>query len=62
MVRTRFFIDPSMTDQQIFDLIQGIKNGADIETRNIAVPEEKNDGSGSYDSKAEETSRILWPK
>lgn len=43
-----------MSDQEILDMIVGIKNDAEAETGGIALPEEKNDGSGAYDSKAEE--------
>ncbi len=34
----RFFIDPSWTDQEIFDRIEGIKDAADSETEAITLP------------------------
>lgn len=50
MGRVRFFIDPDMTDQEILNRIEGIKNGAEVGTGSIARTEEKDDGSASYDS------------
>ena len=38
---TRFWIDPSMSDQQIYDLIMDLKLSAKVETGEVAFPEDE---------------------